>query len=641
MDLKRFAAYCAGVSLLSTSGAGATTGLPGTATPHAAAAPQAATIAALRKAVKYVFVIYQENRSFDSYFGTFPGADGIYSRPAAETLGFTQYYLDTTGATVPISPFKIGPAQYAADTDDVDHSHYRLISKIDVTGAGPQMDQYALVEEQKHYTSGPPTLQAKQYGELTMAHEDCDTIPLLWNYANRFTLFDHVFQHEIGPSTPGNIAIIAAQSGETQYGLHPSEGYTDNGGSNAGVPVENDRDPAWGPYNPEDGASPATEQLNLTFASLPLTTSGSSVGALESSDPTAPVDFADVPDDVAAIAKKNLPPVGFGWYQEGYDQEPNSPSPQASLEDYVTHHNGPQYFGYVANSSARGELHGLGDFSKAVNRGKLPDQGGVFYVKGGYLNLYGLKPADPDPAVQTNFPGDDDHPGYSDAQISEANVAELVNEIARSKYWSQSAIVITWDDSEGDWDHVAPPLREIGPGVGNSPADFTSEGPRVPLIVISPFAKTHYVGHGYGDQTSVVKLVDEVFGLTPLAALPDEIKGAQGAAAAGHVDFVPGDGAANGVNDLVEAFDASRLAGRSAPIPASYVTVPEYFVKHLPQQTGLGCAQIGVIPVDELRGIQNNIPSDFNPRPGTDPTQPGIKPVDTRREVMRAKDPED
>jgi phospholipase C len=188
---------------------------------------------------------------------------------------------------------------------------------------------------------------------------------------------------------------------------------------------------------------------------------------------------------------------------------------------------------------------------------------------------------------------------------------------------------------------VAPPLREIGPGVGNSPADFTSEGPRVPLIVISPFAKTHYVGHGYGDQTSVVKLVDEVFGLTPLAALPDEIKGAQGAAAAGHVDFVPGDGAANGVNDLVEAFDASRLAGRSAPIPASYVTVPEYFVKHLPQQTGLGCAQIGVIPVDELRGIQNNIPSDFNPRPGTDPTQPGIKPVDTRREVMRAKDPED
>ncbi len=63
----------------------------------------------LRKKVKYVFVIYQENRSFDSYFGTFPGAEGLYSHPAADTPGFTQYLTDTTGATVPISPFRIGP----------------------------------------------------------------------------------------------------------------------------------------------------------------------------------------------------------------------------------------------------------------------------------------------------------------------------------------------------------------------------------------------------------------------------------------------------------------------------------------------------------------------------------------------------
>jgi phospholipase C len=609
---------------------------------HALIAPpsaEAATIAALRKNVKYVFVIYQENRSFDSYFGTFPGANGIYSHPASQTLGYTQYLEDTTGAMVPVEPFRIGPAQYAADTDDVDHSHYRLISKMDVTSAGPQMDQFAMVEEQKHVVPGQlPSLQAKQYGELTMAHEDCDTIPLLWNYANRFTLFDNIFQKEVGPSTPGNIAIVSGQSGETQYGLHPSEGYTDNGGSAAGVPVENDRDPAWGPYNPGDGATPASEQINLTFASLPLTLAGANVSAVEQSDPTASTDFADVTSDVAAISKANEPAAGFGWFEEGYDNGPNGTE---SLSSYVTHHNGPQYFGYVANSAIRKDLHGLMDFSKAVSTGTLPAQGGAFYVKGGYKNLYGIKPADPDPTVQTNFVGDDDHPGYSDAEISEANVAHLVNTIAASKYWSQSAIVIAWDDSEGDYDHVAPPLREIGPGVGNVPEDFISNGPRVPLIVISPFAKTNHVGHGFGDQTSVVKLIDTVFGLTPLAQLPDEIRGAQGAAAVGHTGFVPGDSPQNGVINLLDAFDPNRLSGKIAPLPPSYVTVPARYVYNLPQTTGLGCAQIGIIPVDEARGLANNIPADFNPRPGTDPTQATATRINARREVMKAQDPED
>ena len=78
-------------------------------------------------------------------------------------------------------------------------------------------------------------------------------------------------------------------------------------------------------------------------------------------------------------------------------------------------------------------------------------------------NLFNLKPVDPDTTVQKNFLGDDDHPAYSDAQISEAMVAEAINKIAASPYWSQSAIIITWDDSEGDYDHVQPPLRTYGP----------------------------------------------------------------------------------------------------------------------------------------------------------------------------------
>src|ERR1035438_9760656 len=136
---------------------------------------------------------------------------------------------------------------------------------------------------------------------------------------------------------------------------------------------------------------------------------------------------------------------------------------------------------------------------------RVAKQGGVFFVKGGYQNIFGFKPADPDTTVQANFIGDDDHPAYSDAQISEAMVTEAINKIAASPYWSQSAIIITWDDSEGDYDHVPPPLRTYGPD--NS---LISNGPRVPFLLISPYARTHYVAHAQGSQSSVVKFIDTV-----------------------------------------------------------------------------------------------------------------------------------
>lgn len=638
---KSWAASIAAISLLSPATGGAAPARNVALLP-ASAIRESATIAALRKRVKYVFVLYQENRSFDSYFGTFPGADGIYSNVPSATPGFSQEIEKTDGTSGPISPFRIGPAQYAADTDDVDHSHHRLIAKIHVVDGSPRMDQFALTEERKHIAPGAtlPTLAAKQYGELTMAYEDCDTVPLLWNYAHRFVLYDRIFQSKLGPSTPGNIAIIGAQSGETQYGLHPSQAYVGTGNSGPGVPVENDADPAWGPYNPGDGATPATEQLNLTFATLPLTLAGGSAAAVANSDPARAKDFADLGQDVNQLTAEHKATSAWGWFEEGYDREPGSPSAAASLANYVTHHNGPQYFGYIANSRERANLHGLGDFMSDVSTGRLAPGGGVYYVKGGYQNILGLKPADPDAAVQANFGGDDDHPGYSDAQISEATVAEEVNRIAASKYWSQSAIVLTWDDSEGDYDHVAPPLRAIGPGIGNSPADYLGDGPRVPLIVISPFAKTQTVSHAYGDHGSVVRFVDQVFNLTPLAYLPDEQRGRAYAAKLGKANYGPDDGA--GVSDLLDAFDPERLAGRAAPLPASYAYVNPYFIHNLPQKTGLGCGAIGVVPVDYLRGVANHIPADFNPRPGTDPSQPAVtKAINTRKLVQAAKDPDD
>jgi phospholipase C len=590
----------------------------------------------VRAHVKYVFVIYQENRSFDSYFGTYPGADGIYAKDGTPASSAVQPLIDTNGTMTTVRPFRIGPAQYAADTDDVDHSHSGIVAKMDVVDDVAKMDRFALTEERKYAPAGVPSLMAKQFGELTMAYEDCDTVPILWNYAKQFTLFDHVFQEMTGPSTPGNLAIIGAQSGITQRLRHPEMAAGgDNGDAGAGVPVLNDFDPFWGspsdttttgrmPVNPGD--FPATGkgygiQRNLTFATVPLTLEGTALPKIAANDRDPDGDLTDVREDVSAIGASGAHPVPWGWYEEGFDREPADddagPLTAGGLHaSYVTHHNGPQYFGYIANNPQEAaHLHGLDDLRTALAHHALPAGGGVFYVKGGYANILGLHPADPDAAVQKNFRGDDDHPAYSDAQISEAMVADVVNRIARSPYWKQSAIVLTWDDSEGDYDHVAPPIRRAVPGEA-----VQTDGPRVPLLVISPYARAHAIVHDVGDHASVVKLVDALFARTPLARLPDEAKASADATALlGHGLFGPEDDDAS-ITDLLGAFDRDRLAGTKPPIPAQTAIVPDRLLHTIPQQSGYGCRAIGIVPVDVGLHLPNPIPADFNPRPRTNPS---------------------
>ncbi|MGC9292537.1 MAG: phospholipase C [Acidobacteriaceae bacterium] len=588
----------------------------------------------VQKRVRYVFVIYQENRSFDSYFGSFPGAEGLYSRRPQQTLGFTQTIHNTDGATTTIRPFRIGPEQYAADLDDVDHSHTSIVAKMDIQDNLPRMDRFALTEELRYSPTGRPSLRAKQFAELTMAHEDCDTVPLLWNYADRFVLFDHIFQEMIGPSTLGNLSIIGAQTGQTQWALHPEQAYKGNGDVGPGVPVLNDDGPFWGsqqdksankmPVNPRDlqhGAGHAP-QINLTYATLPLTLQGAQLAQTVQTDKDPEGDLGDVADDVKFISGAGMGQVPFGWFEEGYDKEVTDPDDgpvdaEGMHASYVTHHNGPQYFGYVSNNPAmRAQLHGLGDFFHAVDARKLPAQGGVFFVKGGFQNLFGMAPVDPDPAAQKTFRGDDDHPGYSDAQISEAMVATAINKIAASPYWKQSVILVTWDDSEGQYDHVPPPVRAYGPD--GSPI---TDGPRVPLLFISPFARAHFIAHAEGNHASVVKFLDVVFQRTPLALLPDERKGRRlGEQEFHQKEMGPQDALTPDVTDLLDAFSPARLAGRAPLLPAAYVRVPEAQVRNLPQTTGLGCAALGIVPTDRALGIQDPPPVDFNPRPKTQPT---------------------
>ncbi len=413
-------------------------------------------IANLRTHVHHVFLIYQENRSFDSYFGSFPGTDNLATKEAREH-GFRQW--DGIGHTW-VTPFLLE----APDTLDADHSREALIAKSD----DGKMDNFVGYEEKNIVEQGLGSPQyARQLAMLTMAHEDCHTIPFLWMYAHRFALYDHIFQAMYGPSTPGNIDLIAGQTGQSQAARHPDEKFKST--MTLGDPVVNDLEPDFGPYAfPYQANGP--HQLDQKYATLMLSMSGRDAKDVK-------VDSDDVKDDIGALARLNHQAIPWAWYQEGFGNGQGDHHPA-----YIPHHNAPQYFGYVRQNPSlwKGE-HDLLDFFSAMEKHELPAQSVVF-IKGGLENPFGWKPAAP---RARNILGDDDHPGYSDSQLSESLVAKVVNTVARSPYWKDSAIIVLWDDSEGFYDHVPPPQFEQCPD--QHPC---GDGPRVPLILISPWARS-------------------------------------------------------------------------------------------------------------------------------------------------------
>ncbi len=613
---------------------------------------EAAKQALLKKKIKYVFVLFQENRSFDYYFGTYPGANGLFSKPSAQTPGFVQPIVETDGTVGTISPFKMPQSVvntsgatvllYPEDADSVNHSHAGIDMKLNLNANHvPLNNRYAVTEQGlagtlsadgTTYTGPAPTLAQKQKGELVMSHVDCDTAPFLWNYADRFTLLDEFFDTVIGPSTPNAIAMIAGQSGETQWIRHPELASNVNMAANQ-LPVTADPQPFWGsaldyltPPNekqPVDnpGGVSANPSSNLTFATLPLSFMGNKIETTTGKDLNPAFDLLDVQEDIKKIAGDNNKPTNWGWFQEGYDHEPTDPTAAASNTDYIAHHNAPQYFGYIANNPEETKAHmkGLGDFYTAVKTNALPAAGGVFYVRGGYGNLDGLVPRDPSPAVKANFQGNDDHPAYSDGQISEALLADSINAIASSKYWKDSAIIITYDETDGLYDHTQPMIRSFDPnGLG------LDQGPRVPTIVISPYAKAHTIDHERSEHGSIIKFINSLYDLTPLAALPDEFAARiKGEKVYGQSYLGPSDGSTPNVSNLYAAFDDARLEGTASPLPASYAMIPAAQITTLPHFGAQGCRALQITPTDVVNGqLLDPAPADFNPRPSTNPGLP-------------------
>ena len=268
---------------------------------------------------------------------------------------------------------------------------------------------------------------------------------------------------------------------------------------------------------------------------------------------------------------------------------------------------------------AQNDLYGLQDFFGAVKGRLLPAAGGVAYVRGGYDNNDGLVPVDPNPAVRAAFPGSDDHPGYSDAQISESTVADTVNAIAASPYWSQSAIVITYDETDGLRDH-----QQVGIRAKDPKGNPIENGPRIPAIVISPYGSAHVIVNQPSEHSSVIKFIAEMFNLIPLADLPDELYGRLlGYFNLNQLYLSPADDGVPNVGDLFPAFSNMRLLGQAPLLPASYAEIDPTVVHTLPHYgTFGGCKALQITPTDYNADgtVIDPAPADFNPRPTTAPT---------------------
>ncbi|MFT3770357.1 MAG: alkaline phosphatase family protein [Minicystis sp.] len=111
---------------------------------------------------------------------------------------------------------------------------------------------------------------------------------------------------------------------------------------------------------------------------------------------------------------------------------------------------------------------------------------------------------------------DDEHPPAS-PQPGQQFVAKVIDALTKSPNWSRSALFVTYDEHGGLWDHVPPPEAcppgDIAPAIdpGDPPGDFDRYGVRVPMIVVSPFAKKHFVGHHVYDHTSIVRFIEDRF----------------------------------------------------------------------------------------------------------------------------------
>jgi phospholipase C len=452
-----------------------------------------------------IIVIYAENRSFDNLYGLFPGAEGIadaHPAPQMDNDGKTAlpHLPPTPGTTIPTAglpnaPFRIDRPPIAMPLDqrtrDLVHRFYESKEQID----GGKNDRFAAVSDA---------------GGLTMGHYDGSALPM-WRWATDFTLADHFFQGAFGGSFLNHQWLVCAC---TPVFAHPPgalrakldahgwlarkktpapsalDGPPDFVTPDAAITAKDDYavNTLQPPYQPSRIPPPAEMANKPELASLADTSQ-----CIDGKSPVCPLPPQTQPTIGDRLNDKH---VDWAWYAGAWDdavrdgkQDPKAKRTVIANGDhgapnFQTHHQPFNYFlNYAPGAPARAaHLKDGKDFERAIADGKLPPV--AFYKPQGNLN---------------------EHAGYTDVLSGDRYIADLVKRLHDGKQWPHMAIIVTYDENGGWWDHAKPPDGDVwGPGT------------RIPAIVVSPFAKRHYVDHTPYDTTSILKLITRRFGLEPL-----------------------------------------------------------------------------------------------------------------------------
>jgi phospholipase C len=502
---------------------------------HAVAAAAAPT----ETPIKHVVVIFQENASFDHYFGTYPvstNPDQSGGQPVPQFFPTADTpTVNGLSATQPTAGPFIGANQGALFTQNLNAVAPFLIGRDNALvcsqnhNYGPEQqaidsgafDHFALPSGQGGTSAtgeGCQTAAGTNIAGFSMGYFDGNTVTALWNYAQNFAMSDNSFDTTFGPSTPGAINLISGQTHGIQGATSTATTNLLNGGqivSDGGIGFTLIAD-----VNPsmDDCGSPTTG-VAFTDPNFPARNVGDLMnehgvtwgwfgGGFK---PTTPA-TATTPA-VCASSSAGHPGIAAA--------PPGATAAQVAaihnnITDYNSHHTAFQYFPSTANphhlpfsavtkigqTDQANHQYDLNDFFTGLQAGVMP---AVSYLKAKNIN--------------------DGHPGVteSDALSEQQFIVNTINTIMTSQFWSSTAIIIAWDDSDGFYDHVAGPLVSAsatpqdafqGTGKCGTPAPGAFQGrcgygPRLPLLVVSPFAKQNYVDHNLTDQTSVLRFIEE------------------------------------------------------------------------------------------------------------------------------------
>jgi phospholipase C len=488
--------------------------------------------------IQHVIVLFQENASFDHYFGTYPNAqNNVGDQPFApypgtpSVNGLSPMLLRANpnlnaALTEKVNPVRLAPAQ--AYTCSQNHSY----------GPEQQAVDSGLMDKFPKYTGRTTSEGCVSDGSTVLAYFDGNTVAEFWNYAQNFAINDNSFGSNFGPSSTGAINLVSGNTygGTTHFGTGSTSSYPNTVGP--GVTDIGDFDA----YLDDCGADTGGTVTTTTTLEM-------------NSDATAQTGNKNIGDLL------NEAGVSWGWFQGGFrattaatsttpavcgasrtlhefpSTSPTTvvPNPVAPFvtgadihttgADYVSHHEAFQFYASTRNphhlppssvaaigtQDQANHQYDTQDFFAALNAGNLP---GVSFIKAPYA-----------------YNG---HPGNSDPTSEQYWLTQVINAVMQSQFWPTTAIIIAYDDSDGWYDHVTGPI--VSPsavtisgqssaydnfaGVGNCGTPVSGaqparcgHGPRLPLVVISPWSNPNYVDHTLTNQSSIINFIESNWNL--------------------------------------------------------------------------------------------------------------------------------